>query len=187
MNQERQGFHISHVYSLRQDLSHHTIIFELVTLTLKFDLLFKNLTLVINLWTMRNRGFCVTCEALCLASVRPSVYRSICLSGSHTFLVVRHSYVSQATNAFLGMLPLCSYFTCALLLTRPFTSYHNFYAPKSIDICLVYLSVVNFNLRYNFWKVRDRVFIFGLHTPLMMPFQMTPRSMNLLPWIWPLW
>ena len=32
---------------------------------------------------------------------------SVCLSGSHTFLVVTHSYVSQATHAFLGMLPLC--------------------------------------------------------------------------------
>ena len=37
-------------------------------------------------------------------SVRPCV----CLSGSHAFLVVTHSYVSQATHAFLGMLPLCS-------------------------------------------------------------------------------
>ena len=33
---------------------------------------------------------------------------SVCLSGSHTFLVVTYSYVSQATHAFLGMLPLCS-------------------------------------------------------------------------------
>ena len=40
-------------------------------------------------------------------SVRPSVCLSVCLSGSHTFLVVTHSYVSQATHAFLGMLPLC--------------------------------------------------------------------------------
>ena len=31
----------------------------------------------------------------------------LCLSGSHTFLVVTHSYVSQATHAFLGMVPLC--------------------------------------------------------------------------------
>ena len=31
---------------------------------------------------------------------------SICLSGSHTFLVVTHSYISQASHAFLGMLPL---------------------------------------------------------------------------------
>ena len=36
-------------------------------------------------------------------SVRPSV----CLSGSHTFLVVRQRYVLQATHAFLGMLPPC--------------------------------------------------------------------------------
>ena len=44
-------------------------------------------------------------------SVRPSVHlsvcASVCLSGSHTFLVVSHSYVSQETHAFLGMLPLC--------------------------------------------------------------------------------
>ena len=34
---------------------------------------------------------------------------SVCLSGSHAFLVVTHtcSYVSQATHAFIGMLPLC--------------------------------------------------------------------------------
>ena len=37
MNHERQGFRISHVYSLWQDLSHHTIIFYLVTLTLNFE------------------------------------------------------------------------------------------------------------------------------------------------------
>ena len=36
---------------------------------------------------------------------------SVRLSGSHTFLVVMHSYVSQATSAFLGMLPLCFYLT----------------------------------------------------------------------------
>ena len=36
-----------------------------------------------------------------------SVCLSVCWSGSHTFLVVTHSYVSQATHAFLGMLPLC--------------------------------------------------------------------------------
>ena len=40
-------------------------------------------------------------------SVRLSVSPSVCLSGSPTFLVVTHSYVSQATHAFLAMLPLC--------------------------------------------------------------------------------
>ena len=53
-------------------------------------------------------------------------------------------------------------------------------------VCLfVCLCVVNFNLRYNFGAVRDRDFIFGMHTSQMMPFQMTPRSMTLWPWIWP--
>ena len=47
-------------------------------------------------------------------SVRPSV--CLCLSGSHTFLVVTHSYVSQVTHAFLGMLPLC--FFLDLVKTR---------------------------------------------------------------------
>ena len=32
---------------------------------------------------------------------------SDCLSSSHTFLVITYSYVSQATHAFLRMLPLC--------------------------------------------------------------------------------
>ena len=34
------------------------------------------------------------------------VHQSMCLSSSHTFLEVMHSYFSQATHAFLGMLPL---------------------------------------------------------------------------------
>ena len=37
MNRKRFGFHISHVYSLWQDLSHHAIIFDLVTFTLNFE------------------------------------------------------------------------------------------------------------------------------------------------------
>ena len=39
----RNTFHIAYVYSLWQDLSNGTIIFDLVTLTLKFDLLLKKL------------------------------------------------------------------------------------------------------------------------------------------------
>ena len=37
------------------------------------------------------------------------------------------------------------------------------------------------NIGHNIWTVRDRDFIFGMHTQLMKPFQMTPRSMNLQP------
>ena len=58
MNREKHdGFHITHVYSLWQDLSNHTIIFDLVTLTLKFDLFFKNFKLGRNFWTSRDRAF----------------------------------------------------------------------------------------------------------------------------------
>ena len=43
-----------------------------------------------------------------------SVPVSVCLSGSNTFLVVTHSYVSQATHAFLPMLQLCSFISVML-------------------------------------------------------------------------
>ena len=71
-----------------------------------------------------------------------------------------------------------------------------FYAPESNDrgilllsclfvclsVCLFFcLSVVNINIRYYFLTIRRRDFIFGIHTPLMMPFQMAPRLMTLWP------
>ena len=66
MNRKRRGFHTSHMYSLWQDLSHYTIIFDLVTLTLKFDLLFKNFNLGHNLWTVRDMALilhmCISCD-----------------------------------------------------------------------------------------------------------------------------
>ena len=37
--------------------------------------------------------------------------------------------------------------------------------------CCLSVSVVNFNLRYNFRTVRDRDFIFGMHTPEWRPFK----------------
>ena len=47
------------------------------------------------------------------------------------------------------------------------------FCPVCLSVCL---SVVNFNLHYYFWTIRDRDFIFGMHTPLMTPFQMTTTS-----------
>ena len=54
---------------------------------------------------------CVNCEAyrhigITLSGICLSVRLCVCLSGSHTFLVVTNSYVSQVTRAFLRMLPL---------------------------------------------------------------------------------
>ena len=54
--------------------------------------------------------------------------------------------------------------------------------------CLFFLSVclfvclhffVNFNILSYFWTIRDEDFTIGMHTPLMIPFQMTPRSKTL--------
>ena len=45
------------MYSLWQNLSHGTIIFDLVTLTLKFDLLLKNFNLGHNFLTRSDRAF----------------------------------------------------------------------------------------------------------------------------------
>ena len=56
------------------------------------------------------RSICgLLCRLRSIAAHRDRFVRrlSVRLSGSHTFLVVTHSYVSQATHAFLGMLPLC--------------------------------------------------------------------------------
>ena len=82
----------------------------------------------------------------------------------------------------------CTYFC----LYNAFLSFDIlFYAPVSnnqghivfvLSVCL--LPTLTFTI--TFWTVRDRDFIFGMHTQLMMPFQMTQRSMTLWPWIWPL-
>ena len=45
------------------------------------------------------------------------------------------------------------------------------FCPVCLFCLFVCLSVVNFNLRYNFWTVRDWDSIFGMNTPLMMPFK----------------
>ena len=57
MNRERQGFHISHVYSLWQNILHYSINFDLGTFTLKFDLLFNKFNLGHYLWTVRDGAF----------------------------------------------------------------------------------------------------------------------------------
>ena len=71
------------------------------------------------------------CRLRSIAAHRDHFVRclSVRLSGSHTFLVVTHSYVSQATHAFLGMLPLCS-----------FTSRHS----------------LDFPLMYTDWTIQNR-------------------------------
>ena len=68
----------------------------------------------------------------------------------------------------------------------------NYYTPTSIDrehivfVLSVCLPVVNFNICYNFWTIREKDSVFGIHTPLMKPFTLTSRLMTLWPCLWPL-
>ena len=45
-----------------------------------------------------------------------------------------------------------------------------------VDVLSICLSVVNVSFCYKFWTVRDEDLIIWMHAPLMMSFQMTPRS-----------
>ena len=49
----------------------------------------------------------------------------------------------------------------------------------------VCLSVVNFSISYNFWTIKGRYFIFGMHTQLIMSLQLKPRVMMLWLRLWP--
>ena len=69
----------------------------------------------------------------------------VCLSSSRTFLVVTHSYVSQVTHAFLGMLPLCLYlqlmlrgiFPVSLFLVRRDESPENYCHSPGVVVVVV--------------------------------------------------
>ena len=66
------------------------------------------------------------------------------------------------------------------------------YGPALIDcwhivfVLFVFLPLISLSMHYNFFtlRLRERNFIFCMHTPLIMLFLMTPRSTILWPWLW---
>ena len=56
-----------------------------------------------------------------------------------------------------------------------------------LSVWLFVCAMSTLTIAITFWVVRDRDFIFGMHTALMMHFQTTPSSMTLWPWLWPLY
>ena len=103
------------------------------------------------------------------------------------FELYKNRYV-YSTNEFLSNEVNSSMKTWPFIELSQFCWAHAFFMPpdRMIGGILVFVLSVfnfyfNFNLSYNFWTLRDRDLIFGMHTPLMMPFQITPRSMSLWP------
>ena len=119
--------------SLYSCLDHMHCKLECVIKSRGFLYRFWNITLIYFLWFLKYKTFQILiwsvdyltaalvlvfflCRMRSIAAHRDhsvrrlSVCPSVCLSGSNIFLVVMHSYVSQATHAFLGMLLLCFIF-----------------------------------------------------------------------------
>ena len=145
-----------------------TKIFELVTLTLKFDLLSKNFNLGHNFLTRRGRAFvfhmCIPCSKTFNAV--PWFFSSdLGLAGWPTFKknVVDYDF-------WLRGVTYCCYLHVHMVAAVKLCCLSDNLVVLSV--CLyVCLSVVNFNLRYNFWTVGENDFIFGMHTPQWSPFK----------------
>ena len=143
---------------------------------------------------LRGYNFCVACLANLHKSLTNkryfTLYTHISLYRSYLCYSLWHCWWWHHWNplTFAFILPSSASFSCfkASSILCPRIIWSGAYCFFScLIVCLsVCLSVVNFNIRYNLWTIRD--FIFGMHTPLMMPFQMTPRLMTLWPWLWPL-
>ena len=146
-----------------------TIIVDLVTLTLKFDLLLKNFNLEHSFLTRRGKTS-IFHMYIAVTRTFPMVPK---------FLTLKFDLLLKTLTLTISSLPEevgLSYFTCAFLVARLLMPYHDFYAPGSNDrghivfvlslfVCLfVCLSVVNFNLRYNFWTVRDSLHIWHAYS-----------------------
>ena len=119
-----------------------------------------------------------------------------CLVYKFGYVVYTHSMFEHSCS--LTWIHVLSYYTYCL------RQYLFIYAPGSNDqghivfvlsVCLFFvclfvclsvclLSTLTFAITFEL-KRGNGDFIFSMHTPLMKPFQMTPRSMTLWPWLWP--
>ena len=108
--------------------------------------------------------------------------------------LVRFQFASLCPGMEFGTLPRHkSVFNLPHYVQELNSEYPVFVLSVWLSVCLwlcyslTLLQKINFNLGHNFWIVRERDFIFGMHTQLMEPIQMTPKSMNLWPCPWPLY
>ena len=172
MNHEWQGFHISHVYFLGQDLSHLAKIFDLhvVALTLMFDLLFKNFNLGHKLWTVSDRALifhmCIPCDKT--FHIIPSLLTNVTLTLKFDILFknfnLGHKLWTVRDRAFRFQV---------YSLWQDLS--HNTIMFDLVTLTLKFdLLFKNFNLGNNLWTVRYRDFIFHMGIPCDKTFHIIP-------------
>ena len=119
------------MYSLWQDLSVDTKIFDFVTLTLTFDLLLKKLNLGNNFWTKRDRTFifhmCISCDKTFLPI--PKFLTPWPWPWLLTYFWKNLTLAITFEPEEIGL----SYFTCLFLMARPFCWKQNF-LPPDLDL-----------------------------------------------------
>ena len=116
------------------------VIFDLVTLTLKFDLLLKNINLGHNFLTRRDRAFilhmCIPCDDPFMCTI---IFDLVTLTLKFCIFLknfnLGHNFLTRRNRD--------SYCTYVFLVTRPFTWYRNF-LPCYLDL-EVWPTFENFN------------------------------------------
>ena len=181
INYYRQSFHISHVYSLWQDRSIGTIIIDLVTLTLKFDLLLQNFNLNHSFLTRRGRDFIL----------------HMCISYDKTFPWVHcftlwpwpwsltyckknfnlgHSLLTRRDRDFI----LHMYISCNK--TFPMGTKFFYFVTLTLKFDLL---LKNFNLGHSFLTIRVGLLYFTcafLEARPLMPYHFWPNDLDLEGW-----
>ena len=126
-----------------------TIIFDPVTLTLEFDLLFKNFNLVNNFWTVSSKALIFHMSIPCdktfqwvplFFTMWPWPSCLIYFLKTLNLLITFEQWVLELW-----------YFTWVFLVIRPFSGYHYFFTPWPWPSCLIY-----------FWKLLTLLITFEL-------------------------
>ena len=154
------------MHSLWQDLSVCTKNFDLVTLTLTFDLLLKKkLNLGYKLLNQKRSGFHITHVGSLWQelSVCTKKFDIVTLTLTFDLLLKNLTLATTFEPHEIGLL----YFTCVFLLARP-SCWNQNSLPRDLDL----------NLDHNFWTKSDRDLI--LHTSI--PYD---KTFQLIPIFWP--
>ena len=139
--------------SLLEDLSVCTKNFDLVTLTLTFDLLFKKLNLGFNFWTKRDRAFILQVGIPCGKTFL--FVPKVLTLWPWPWLLTYFSKNLTLAITFESKEIRLSYYICGFLMTRPFLSVPKIFDPVTLTLTFDLL-FKKLNLSHNFWIKTER-------------------------------